>query len=894
MPDYDPNIVGVTVGPQGPQGIQGEQGPQGIQGPEGIAADISSKLDKGTYNGTASDIVASQQAANNGEQPFQSLAEANTFYSENPPIEDVLFVISSTNGVDAGHWKRIAAGNINQFERKFPSIGEFTKEVIGKNIADKNKIISGQVYSPSSQALSNNPLWRVLGPTPVVGGQTYTLSGIDPGVTGIGGFPNSTDTTGGITIPAINGTFTIPLVGITHIVANITNANVDTYNDTILLELGPIATTYEAFTITTVVKNSSFETPALKRDYLIEDISHNLINPSDINYLERYSTGTGLFTGDILGIAFSGYIKVQEGCFYAVSGEAIFSNENGFQGGYFANFGDTTSLQNIIFSPPPTGSGQVFQVPTGLGIQYVGLNLRKLNDSPLATSLQGVAKLEKGEVATAYQPFLLRPLVKEELLPTTQAVGISATLNAESWYQFTEGGQKTNILTEKAPIFRNLWNTKNIKDIVVLGTGTSLTSRTIHCTDHLNATSRPPLMHSNNMPSLLWDKMSRGWYQQYRRYDFPDFFTETGSFQTAYNVAEWDDSIAREGFTRYSASTGASVSFDVPVGAWQFNFILRTDSIGVSDNIITLTQGNDFMEAYDEIDDTWKEANNFVFSMRESTPVLSDINVPLASTGEMVSRNITTKSNTHYQKRLKMRCKSGLIDSRNSIKNVSITAQTSGRFMFWGVEWSERQYMITYINSARGGWNSDATTTVGLPRVADNEVHRYKPDLLLFELPIHNDGAAAGGGQLTGQFERLTDHYVFRSDYDLSIKTRSQFFGYNPEIIMFTSTIAVNFGGINEDGTLKLVEQSDGKMVTALDEFNEAYDWVLRIHPEVGIVNCAQRWFDAANAIFNGNIRNATIASGQSGITFTSDGGHPNDRGSKVLANPLLSIFDNL
>ncbi|MGI9574155.1 hypothetical protein ACRYJU_08695, partial [Alloalcanivorax xenomutans] len=185
---------------------------------------------------------------------------------------------------------------------------------------------------------------------------------------------------------------------------------------------------------------------------------------------------------------------------------------------------------------------------------------------------------------------------------------------------------------------------------------------------------------------------------------------------------------------------------------------------------------------------------------------------------------------------------------------------------------------------------ADSASGRGLPLFQDNEIWSFKPDLLFFELPIHNDGAAAAGSYPGGYWERLTNNFVFRADYELSLKTRGSHFGLTPEIGMFTSSISWNFGGIEDDGTLKFGEQGDGTMMTALDKYNQAYAWVKTTHPEAVIINSVKQWVDAGFAIF-GDLRAATEGSGKGGNTFTNEGSHWNDTGSKIIAKTLTPIF---
>lgn len=199
--------------------------------------------------------------------------------------------------------------------------------------------------------------------------------------------------------------------------------------------------------------------------------------------------------------------------------------------------------------------------------------------------------------------------------------------------------------------------------------------------------------------------------------------------------------------------------------------------------------------------------------------------------------------------------------------------------------------MVTFINAARGSHNTQATSSLGLPRFADNEVHSFKPDLIYTELPIHNDGASNAAAYATwDRWGRLTNNYIFRSDYELSLKTRATAYGYTPEIGMWTPTIAYGFGGIDSSGQLIFGDQTDGVPMTALDKFDQAAAWVAENEPDAVFVNAVHRWVDAGFAIY-GDLKTATQASSKTGPSLTNDGDHPNDIGSKILAKVITAPF---
>lgn len=783
-----------------------------------------------------------------------------------------------------------SAGSVSKLQETIPDT------VASKNLLDKSKIVAGEYVSASTGNIGNNSNYRRSGFIPVQAGKTYSKSG-----TSSSGSEVSFFATDGYRPPSIMVTKAVTMTapaGSNFAVLNITNAGQSdtSYDDTAQFEESAAPTEYAPFTRfvekSTVLGLDEELSDVLHYDQVLEVYSFNLIDPAAANYTRRL-TGDALFANDTLGAAASDFIPVKEGEFYTLSGDAIF---DGASGGvpmvaFFDSAKSVPGLGMASFVAPVSGDGWLMQVPTGIGVAYVVVNLWKAGRVPSGTTLDGNVQLEAGEMATPYQPYTLIDRVRPELLPggnQPPAPAPSGGFNSEAWYKYTNVDDG-HYLSGAFPVFRRHWFMKD-KDLCVVNTGTSLTARSIeHCTAHPDAPFRPPLMHSNNMASILWDRLK--WEgQEYRRYD-SGYFSEIGTFSTESNLPEWDDGVYRSGLTRY-ADGGGSISFSVPAGAWQFNFIYRTDSVAAETNEVSVAEGAGLVEVYDEAASSWVEANGFVFSMREAEPVPRSILVPRASDGTMVAREIPSKGNTTYQKRLKMRCKGAVVDSRGVAKSLTIASQGAGRFNYWGVEWSVREFMITYVNAARGSHNTQADSTRGLPKWQDNEIWSFKPDLLFFELPIHNDGAASAVPYNSGQWARLTDHFVFREDYELSLRTRGQYFGLEPEIGMFTSSISWNFNGINEDGTLKIdPDLNTGKMMSALDKYNEACLWVWDNHPEAVCINAAKRWVDAGMAIF-GDMRSATEGSGKAGNTFTNEGSHWNDTGSKIIAKALVPLFD--
>lgn len=786
----------------------------------------------------------------------------------------------------------------------------------GKNMIDPAKIDFTKYYSPSSMAIVNRVgvVFAITGYIPVVEGQSYTISPLG-GSTGYiqytGGYFANNQTAEAISsIVFANPSsgdgrmFTVPRgQGIKFVVINLTciSATSNTLAADYQLEKGTAATNYLPYStqinpdyltdITTQINEQNAKIDDLQEqiDEIVILDSFNKINPANILYDRRYSTGSvGIIAADVNLIAFSGLIPVVEGEWYTASGAGIFQD---WQGGYFGdgatNAIGTAAIQNISWVNPVSGAGRCFQVPIGLGIKYVVVSLATNADK---TGLAGDAQLEAGEMATAYQPYSPVKQINPDLLPDNPTPEPAETSELLKYTTF--GNLNYNGLADKIPNFRKHWYAKD-KNLCVVNTGTSLTARSIeHCTDNVNAATRPPLMHSNNFATHIWDALV--WEgQNYRRYD-SGFFAEVGTWLTASNIAEWDDGAYRSGLTRYSDVAGSQISFVVPVNAWQFNFIFRTDSAGSENCVVTIAEGNGKMEVMNDAGN-WVEANGYTFSQREpgivTLPTVNYTN-PINGNPATIS-NYQVKGNTTYQKRLYMRCKSGAIDSRATTKAITIS-RTSGRLMYWGVEWSDREFMITYINAARGSHSSAISSSMSaLNHYQDNEVWGFKPDLLLTEDAIHNAGGAGvpNSNYPRAYYGRVTENF-FVANNGISMKARCETLGLEvPEMVLFNTSITWNFGGIDDAGNLKLGVTNDGYMWTALDAQSGCYMHMIENYPDIVYINAVKHFVRACYDCY-GDMKTATVGSGKAGKTFTNEGSHWNDTGSRVMARVVLPILD--
>ena len=647
-------------------------------------------------------------------------------------------------------------------------------------------------------------------------------------------------------------------------------------------------------------------TDCVSKEELFTQEIFNMINLDKVNYNLRYSTGSSKFVSDSLAIGITELIEVVEDEWYTVSGPGIYGlSSSACQGGYFAEGSQiaagTTAIESISFVTPVTGSGMCFQVPTGKNIKYVVINL-KLNTEK--TAVDGNVQLEMGEMPTEYKPYAPKTVIKSELFPS--GMNVNSGNNTSSSDDFTKALNKYTTfdnlhyygVDKKIAKFKKHWLHKD-KNLCVINTGTSLTARSSeHCSTKADASSRPPLMHSNNFASHIWDALK--WEgQQYRRFDYIksgiNFFTETGTFATASKLDEWDDGAYRYGLTRYSDEVNSSIAFTVPAEAWQFNFIYRTDSFGSPDCVLTVAEGDGIMTVQDD-NGNWVEANGYTFSQLEpGIASIASFNYldPTSQTTKTME-NYQVKGNTTYQKRLYMKAV-----SRDAAKNITIT-HSSGRLLYWGVEWSPREFMITYINAARGSHSSAiSTSNTALNHYQDNEIWTFKPDLFITEDPIHNAGGAGKPNAVAYKtyYATITDNFFF-ADNQISMKARCATLGLEePEWVIFNSTIAYNFGGFDtETGELFTTQLKDGLVWTALDSQSSCYEYINSTYgestsPSVIYINAVKNWCKAANEIW-GNLALGTAGSGKTATTFTNEGSHWNDTGSKIMALLVLPVLD--
>lgn len=547
-------------------------------------------------------------------------------------------------------------------------------------------------------------------------------------------------------------------------------------------------------------------------------------------------------------------ISVKEGDWYLITSDAL-----GSVRAYYTANGNTVKSYGEV-----TESLKFVQIP-------VGANRLIVNSLISTKDKFSVKLLSKDEV---------RLLKSPEVVATVRDA-------------FPSRPSYPNLLKEKCPKFYEKLKGKT-GDLTVCLTGTSLTQGNLYATDRSDATTRPPQLHTNDLASAIFDSLIGYWDgQQYRRYDHSDLTYSSSAWVVTNDVKDgensvWDDRAEyRNGLTKTTTSANASVAMTIPSDAWQFNFIYRTDSQG-GNCTVSITEGNSKVEVFNGT--AWVEANGFTFSMLE----------PAAT---------ATKGNTIFQKRLKMRCKNkaGGINSIGSTKRITITkANDNSRFNVIGFEWSPREYMLTFINAARGSHNWGLANGYNLENYQDGDIWNFNPDLILCEATIINWGGSWGYDVDPLYYSNIAKRTYFNEFNDnpnsLYVKSNSY---QNCEIIFYGDTVSahdsqaaswngkqpkfatVTTAANNGNGSTENV----GRVKNIFENYAEVERYMSskeHVFIPVSIVfkNVADKYF--------GNYWDAFRGTDKAGATLSFDAIHLNDNGAALWSSLICPLFDNL
>ncbi|WP_335876615.1 hypothetical protein, partial [Acinetobacter baumannii] len=451
-------------------------------------------------------------------------------------------------------------------------------------------------------------------------------------------------------------------------------------------------------------------------------------------------------------------------------------------------------------------------------------------------------------------------------------------------------------LKVKCPDFYQKFKDKN-QDVTVVLTGTSLTQGNLYTTDRADASTRPAALHTHDLASSVFDKLIKHWDgQKYRRYDHTDLTYSNSLWSVTNNVSGgiWDDyAHVKNGLTKTTTDANASVSMTIPANAWQFNFVYRSDSQG-GNCTISIAEGNEKVEVFNGSE--WVEANGATFTMYE----------PPAT---------ETKGNTQYQKRLKMRCKnkaSGGINSIGSTKQITISkGNNSNRFNVVGFEWSPREFMLSVINGARGGFEWGDPNGNRLDQYQDTDIWSFNPDLLLAEITTINWGASEPTALTVDplHYVNIAKRAYFNEFNDMPTSLHAKSEAYTKcDVIFYSDTLAASsavagawdsttyepkFGTVTTAATNgAIVDTSNvGRVKTNFENYEAVERYIAsKDYLFIPILST----FKSVAENYYGSYWAGMQPSDKTGTTLSIDGVHFNDNGAALFSKIVASVFDEI
>ena len=603
----------------------------------------------------------------------------------------------------------------------------------------------------------------------------------------------------------------------------------------------------------------AFGEAVLRMDGLARTVNENRLDPSAVNREEFYDWGVCAVTGnaEVSGqIVRSDYLPVEPGAAYRIRKAGLYRH---FSLGYdIQGYFDTDRRCLGLAEVAEAEEYIEIAVPENRCIRFLVLNLQP----GFAPEELYMARRERYSV---YMPYgrevgvLPETLTREpdRLLPAPVYPGVS-----RKFPRFTE-----KFLRRR-------------EDVTIVVTGGTAALGAAGCTLREDAPFRPPLLEGNHLASLVFDRLSADWPgQEYRRWDAPGVFTETGVWSTpdATDIESygWDDRTAgRTAPERLASAAGASVAFSVPAGMRRCNFVYRSDTLG-GECTVQVGEGDGRLQAWDGT--AWREANGFVFSTLEFPAT-------------------DTKGNTTFQKRLCFRARDAEnADTSASAKTVTIVNGAERKHLcYWGIEYSPREYLFTLVNAAREGHNW-STNPKGLGRYQDNDIWGFAPDLLLAEITTAGwEGDRLGSGYLPQYFADSLASWYFNvwENNGASIPVHG---ADTPgwEMILFQPPFGLYAENHDASGDPATAVRSNGDIVTVRDNYDAVAARMLSEYAAYAFADISRFAAEALGKRY-GNLRDGLTGSGPEGATLTADGVHPNDTGHRFMARYVLPFFDFL
>ena len=468
-------------------------------------------------------------------------------------------------------------------------------------------------------------------------------------------------------------------------------------------------------------------------------------------------------------------------------------------------------------------------------------------------------QLEEGTVSTPYEDYLTYKLDKS-LVHGLEEIK-------------TEIPKITKQLKDFAPNFYKKWLLKN-NDVTLVLNGESISTTNYYAEPYTDAKNRPPLMTEKSFTTFIEEAL-RWEGQKYFRFDNVGIFTEVGTATTKEYDRAWDWTTSfewelpavnnRPAITRILEGNNCSVSYVIPTTAKRCDFIFRTDYLNANNAVVAISSGNGKVQVFDENSSSWIEANGYSYSAKEDGVLLP---------------NSLYKS--MYQKRLKMR-KVNIADANI---RVTITNSGSGRLTYWGYQTSPINVMFDFILSARGGHSISR-----LENFEDWDTDYFKPDLILWQVPIINEGLDVGNADFSPKTTSKT-----KEQYAINITNKYAVYkskSYVPDVVSFMLWFGMGNNGIDTNNNWVFANDPNGNKVSiptyiyhtigAMESLNQNIIDLFSIIKTYAFEDAKNKGTNVINAILEG--------SGIIGNTFTIDGVHYNTNGNAIVYKMLKSFF---
>lgn len=417
---------------------------------------------------------------------------------------------------------------------------------------------------------------------------------------------------------------------------------------------------------------------------------------------------------------------------------------------------------------------------------------------------------------------------------------------------------KSPYYSKLEPFFTKMRN--RTQDVTVVQIGDSI-STDLNWTDKRpDANERPPFCTEYNVNSYLEEKL-RWKEQKYRRFDYAGVFTEILGGGVASTIEEDSNWYLTGGAYQYpitrviTGGTNAGVSFKMLAGIRRLSLIVHTDSQQAANSTVTISGGNGIVEVWNGT--SWVEANGFVTSFKETA---------------LITGTSSVRDNPHT--RLKFRSLTDLSEKTITVQNTG-----TGRFGYWGIETSPKEFMFTYICASKGSHNIEY-----LRRYESYTVDAFNPDLVLQQCCILNE-------QL-GQQNRAKSPQDFANTFEIYYNS---LVGKGYLVMPYILWAATYSYFIDTNGNfLAGFSTNSGKEFTCEDDTN--YLSKMYETKNAPIVNLfpliTQVGLDKAEVETSNLYTSALAGTGKNGNSFTVDGIHMNKLGSQVVWNMLNSYFN--